>query len=148
MMFRNPALRLKRDVPDLKVATSHIRDSKNNAQESASWAGCDRPCLLTLSVPQTYEAVRSVEHQKQPAVFHGLLRRFQGFKHALLAILSILYPKSNASPDYWRKIPISLTTCRGSPQSFPPPRAPGMRAFPAHKYTAVFLGDRPKPPID
>jgi hypothetical protein len=52
-MLRNPAFRFEREVPDLKVATNHISDRKNNAKESARWTGGERPCLITLSVPES-----------------------------------------------------------------------------------------------
>ena len=50
MMLGNAALRLGREIPALKIATNHISDRKNIEQENARWLGCERPCLLTLSV--------------------------------------------------------------------------------------------------
>jgi hypothetical protein len=60
------------------------------------------------TIHKTYEAVSSVEHQKQPAVFQGSLRRFQGLKHVALGARLILHPKSNVSPDLCHKIAITL----------------------------------------
>jgi hypothetical protein len=53
MMLGSAALRLGRGIADLKVATNHISDRKNIAQENARWLGWERPCLLTLSVADT-----------------------------------------------------------------------------------------------